>query len=436
MSHDLNVAACTELRACRVCGSNHLTPVLGLGDQCIGGVFPTAGTGAKQNRFPLELVRCDPEADPGACGLVQLRHSVPAHLLYDSYWYRSGINQTMTGNLHEIADQASELLGGLTEGDLVIDVGCNDGTLLDGYANSATEGVTFLGVDPSDVARYAVAKGYQVVNDFFSFETIKSSLPNRKASIITSIAMFYDLEDPNAFVRDIAATLSDEGVWVSEFSYMPTMLALKSFDTICHEHLEYYSLSVIERIFESNDLSVLRAELNDVNGGSIRLFAGRSGSRSPSTLDQDRLEELRRQESNLELGSAAPYTAFASGVLAIKADLRALLGDLKSQGRTIHIYGASTKGNTILQYVGVDPSLVVLAADRNPDKWGTETIGTGIPIVSEEESRGLNPDYYLVLPWHFLPEMLEREAAFFDRGGRFIVPLPEVRIVDGRGHAV
>jgi hypothetical protein len=210
---------------------------------------------------------------------------------------------------------------------------------------------------------------------------------------------------------------------------------MNSFDTVCHEHLEYYSFAVIERVVQSAGLHVLRAELNDVNGGSIRLFVGRRGHTTPTDEDASQLEALRSEERRLRLDTAAPYAAFAERVDRVREDLRETLTRLTAEGSTVHVYGASTKGNTTLQYAGIDASLVPLAADRNPDKWGRETIGTGIPIVSEEESRALNPDYYLVLPWHFLEEILEREADFLGRGGQFIIPMPDVRLIDGQHEA-
>jgi C-methyltransferase C-terminal domain/Putative zinc binding domain/Methyltransferase domain len=415
---------------CRACGSVALAPVMDLGDQCIAGKFRQPGDDrSAEPRLPLQLVRCDRSANEQGCGLLQLRHTVPGSVLYSSYWYRSGINRTMTQNLHEIARQATEAIGGLHPGELVIDVGCNDGTLLDGYVD-APDGVTFLGMDPSDVTRYAVAKGYDVVEDFFSHAALAERYPGRQARIITSIAMFYDLERPTTFVADIAQALAPDGIWVSEFSYMPTMLAMNSFDTICHEHLEYYSFAVIERVLATAGLEVVRAELNDVNGGSIRLFAGHAGARTPRAQDAEALTRLRADEASLALDTAAPYEAFQQRVEQVKHDLLELLRRLKDEKKSIHIYGASTKGNTTLQYMGIDASLVDCVADRNPDKWGSETIGTHIPIVSEDDSRARVPDYYLVLPWHFLDEFIEREEAFFARGGRFIVPLPDVQIVD------
>jgi hypothetical protein len=424
------VAGLSTRATCRICESP-LTTVMDLGDQCIAGAFrPPGGERIPEPPLPLQLVRCDPSVTTQACGLLQLRHTVPGSFLYSSYWYRSGINRTMTENLHEIARQAIEAVGGLRSGDLVIDIGCNDGTLLDGY-RSAPSGVTRLGMDPSDVTRYAVAKGYDVITDFFSHPALEARFPDRKARVITSIAMFYDLERPADFVADIVRSLADDGVWVSEFSYMPTMLELNSFDTVCHEHLEYYSLRVIERLFGQAGLEIRRAELNDINGGSIRIFAAHAGS-GLRREDASAVQELRDREDAMKLESAEPYEAFARRAVTSRDELLSLLRTLKAEGKTIHIYGASTKGNTILQFAGIDGSLIECAADRNPDKWGSETIGTHIPIVSEEDSRSRKPDYYLVLPWHFLDEFLAREGEFFARGGKFIVPLPDVRVVAGR----
>jgi hypothetical protein len=415
---------------CRICGSPHLAPVLSLGDHHIAGAFADPnGEAAIERRVPLELVRCDTEKDQEACGLLQTRHTVPGAILYRSYWYRSGINRTMTENLHGIAQRA-EQLAELTPGDLVIDIGCNDGTLLDGYS---TQGLKILGFDPSDVSRYAVEKGYDVVRNFFTAPAAQARYPEQKAKVITSIAMFYDLEDPSEFVEGIASCLAEDGVWVIELSYMPTMLAKNSFDTIVHEHLEYYSLAVLEWLLDEAGLEALAAELNDINGGSIRLFVGHRGKRQPTPEDFAVLQDLRVKEFELALDAAAPYERFARETERVRDELRALLERLRDEGKKVHVYGASTKGNTILQYIDASTDLVEYAADRNPEKWGSETIGTGIPIISEEESRAMKPDYYLALPWHFLGEFVEREKEFLDRGGKFIVPLPEVHEVDGSG---
>ncbi|HYP48494.1 MAG TPA: class I SAM-dependent methyltransferase [Thermoleophilaceae bacterium] len=424
----------TSLRTrttCRTCGSQKLAPVLNLGDQYISGAFPEpGGRPLVQRSIPLELVRCDMTADQDACGLVQIRHTVPGSILYQNYWYRSGVNQTMTRNLHSIA-RGVESLTGLSAGDLVVDIGCNDGTLLDGYE---TRDVRFLGFDPSDVSLHAVEKGYDVVRDFFGARALRQRYADRRAKVITSIAMFYDLEDPAAFVRDVADSLAEDGVWVMELHYLPLMLQSNAFDVIVHEHLEYYSLAVLERLFAEAGLEVLDGELNEINGGSIRLYIAHAGRREPTAEATERLHDLRIREFEMALDSPAPYEEFARGVERVRDELKALCESIVAEGKTIHVYGASTKGNTILQYADLGPELITHAADRNPAKWGSLT-RTDIPVISEEDSRAMSPDYYLVLPWHFLDEFLERERPYLEGGGSFIVPLPEVRVIGAEADA-
>jgi SAM-dependent methyltransferase len=411
---------------CRICDCPHLAAVLSLGNQRIAGAFADPkGDQPVQRAIPLELVRCDMTRDEEACGLIQTRHTVPGSILYSSYWYRSGVNRTMTENLHGIA-HAVETIVSLEPGDLVVDIGCNDGTLLDGYQS---KGLRYLGFDPSNVSRYAVEKGYDVVNDFYSAEGMRRRRPDQKAKAITSIAMFYDLEHPALFVEDVARALAEGGIWVIELHYLPAMLEANAFDAIVHEHLEYYSLAVIERLVGEADFEVVAAELNDMNGGSIRLFIGHRGDHQQTPEQANQLQQLRVNEFELALDAPEPYEQFRQRVEKVRDDLIKTCRELHDEGKKIHVYGASTKGNTILQYAGIDHTLIEAAADRNQDKWGSETIGTHIPIISEEESRNMNPDYYLVLPWHFLDEFLERERDFLQRGGKFIVPLPEVRVI-------
>ena len=245
--------------------------------------------------------------DQDACGLIQTQHTVPGSILYSSYWYRSGVNRTMTENLHGIA-RGVEGIVSLESGDLIVDIGCNDGTLLDGYQ---TEGLRYLGFDPSDVARYAIAKGYDVVNDFYSAQALQQRRPDQKARAITSIAMFYDLEHPRTFVADIAEVLAERGVWVIELHYLPMMLEANAFDAIVHEHLEYYSLAVIERLIGEEGLEVISAELNDINGGSIRLFIGHAGAAHAHTGAARALTASRVKE--FELALDAPVLTSSSG---------------------------------------------------------------------------------------------------------------------------
>ena len=412
--------------SCRICGSRSLSPVVSLGDQFIGGVLASEdGSALIKRKVPLDLVRCDPSVDEGACGLVQLRHSVPPKVLYHRYYYESGINQSMIDNLSGITALVEQTIA-LKANDIVLDIGCNDGTLLSSYR---TEGIRPIGIDPSDVALKARARGFQVVNDFFTARAFRSAYSTEKAQVVTSISMFYDLENPHVFVQDISDVLATDGIWILEQSYLPAMLGINSFDTICHEHLEYYSLAVLERLFGDHGLEVIDVHLNDVNGGSFRLVVAHVGQVNPSAEAAARVQELRIREFEMAVDSDAPYSVFRDNIERIRTDLNAFLKEARADGKLVHGYGASTKGSTTLQYCNVTPDLVPAIADRNPIKWGKYTIGTQIKIISEEESRAAKPDYYLVLPWHFMPEFIKRETDFLARGGKFIVPMPQVHLI-------
>ncbi len=315
--------------------------MLSLGNQHIAGAFAEPdGEQPVARRIPLELVRCDMTRNQEGCGLVQLRHSVPGMILYRSYWYRSGVNRTMTRNLHEIARSAEELVG-LQPGDLVVDIGCNDGTLLDGYE---TSNLRYLGFDPSDVSRYALAKNYDVVRDFYSYELLRARYADQQARVITSIAMFYDLEEPRRFVADVERALADDGVWVMELHYLPTMLEMNQFDAIVHEHLEYYSLAVIERLLADAGLGVVRAECNGINGGSLRLFIRRAGRFAASERDAEVLQRLRIAEFELALDAPDPYDRFAANAERVRVELASVCRELVQAGKTIHVYGAFNEG--------------------------------------------------------------------------------------------
>lgn len=412
-------------KTCRVCGSESLIPVINLGQQYLQGSFVKEGKEIPPMRkIPCEIVRCNPMADENACGLLQMRHSVPPQILYAAYWYRSGTNNTMRNHLKTIAEQAMRFWA--KKNATVLDIGCNDGTLLKNYPDSFIK----YGIDPSDIAQEVTGNNLQVIQDVFPSHQLSDLLGEKKVDIITSIAMFYDLEDPVAFCRNIKHLLSGDGIWAFEMSYMPRMLELNSYDTICHEHLEYYSLAVIEKILKLADLQLFDASFNDINGGSIRCFATHANNSKYNTSERQQfINQIRQQEFDLELDTDAPYLAFQQRIDKEKETLRTLLLDLRQQGKRIHIYGASTKGNTILQFCGIDNTFIECASERNPDKFGARTLGTDIPIVSETESRAMLPDYYLVLPWHFKTEFIEREKEMLDKGVGFIFPLPTIEIV-------
>jgi SAM-dependent methyltransferase len=418
----------TYRKTCRVCGSTALKPVISLGEQHLQGSFYKEGKEIPPMRkIDCSLVRCDPMEDENACGLLQMTKSVPPAVLYSAYWYRSSGNNTMRAHLAEIATTAAKMVGGgKGKAKTVLDIGCNDGTLLRAYP----KGFRKFGVDPSDIVREIKDKDITAVNDLFPSAELDSLLGKRKLDIVTSIAMFYDLEDPVAFAQSIAHRLAPEGIWVVEMSYMPKMLEMDSYDTICHEHLEYYSLAVLEQIMDRAGLKVVRVEENDINGGSIRCYVAlKSSVRHGKPEWRDEIAAMRQKEFDLELDTDKPYKNFQTRIDAHAKKLLALLKKLKSEGARIHIYGASTKGNTILQWCGIDKTIIDYAAERNPDKFGARTIGTDIPIVSEAESRAMKPDYYLVLPWHFQEEFLKREEKTLEAGTGMIFPLPEIRVI-------
>ena len=415
----------TYRQTCRVCGSRELAPVVDLGEQFLQGSFVKLGVDSPPLRkLPMQLVRCDLSKNENGCGLVQMAHSAPSAVLYSNYWYRSGTNATMRNHLTGIVANALSILKP-TGQYRVLDIGCNDGTLLAGYPAQAEK----FGVDPSDIAR-TIKPPVMVVPTVFPSAQARAALAGQPLDIITSIAMFYDLEDPVGFAKSVAEVLAPRGLWIFEMSYLPAMLDTNSFDTICHEHLEYYSMAVIEYILAMAGLRLFRCDFNDINGGSIRCYVTHADNFIFDTAeDSAALLRTRLAEFDLALDTDRPYAAFRGRIEMVREKLQALLRSIRADGKTVHIYGASTKGNTLLQWCGIDRSLVECAADRNPDKHGAFTLGTNIPIVSEEVSRAAKPDYYLVLPWHFKDEFLDRERAMIEAGTRMIFPLPDVAVV-------
>jgi SAM-dependent methyltransferase len=414
------------IKACRICGSRNLVEIVDLGDQHLQGSFLKEGTIAPPRRkLPTRLVRCDVEAGDGACGLVQLAHTFPPSILYANYWYRSGTNRTMRDHLRELVRSAMDMIGKVDRPLTVLDIGCNDGTLLSYYP----ENTSLFGVDPSDIAR-EIDIPMTLINGLFPSEQARNAMRGIEFDIVTSIAMFYDLEEPLDFACNVASVLGRDGLWIVEMSYLPLMLLQNSFDTICHEHIEYYSLAVLEHIFSEAGLRVCRAEVNDINGGSIRCFVCHKDVATFDSPDHEQfLRRLRLLEFDMALDTNQPYVAFRNRIAELRDETRILLKSLRQQGRTIHIYGASTKGNVLLQYYGIDHTIIDAAADRNPHKVGGKTLGTEIPIISEEESRRIGPDYYLVLPWHFKEEFVRREYETIRRGATLIFPLPSIQFV-------
>ncbi|MEA5362531.1 methyltransferase domain-containing protein [Amycolatopsis sp., V23-08] len=422
------------LTQCRVCGRSSFRDVLDLGELAVSDF----GRDTEPHYAPLALVLCDPGT--GGCSFVQLKHrAIDRDLLYRQYWYRSGTNESMRVALASIAASGRDLVG-LGRGDVVVDIGANDGTLLRSYRD---DGVVRVGFEPAaNLVAEARAGTDVIIPEYFTAGSFFDHLgASSRAELITSIAMFYDLENPHDFVRDIARILAPDGLWIIQMAYLPTMYASNNFDNICHEHVGYYSLEVMKTLLSRHGLSVRDVELNDVNGGSFRLYVGHHDTR-PRWADRAgarRVEELSRQETALGLHLPGTHREFRQRIAALKTDIPEFVRREMAAGKVFHVYGASTKGNTILQYLGLDHRHFAMAAERSPHKWGLRTAATDIPIVSEDESRQAGPDYYFVLPWHFRDSFVTREAAFLRDGGQMIFPLPEptvVRLVNGAPHAL
>ncbi len=406
-----------KISSCRISGSKNLVRVLSLGEQYLTGVFPKS-TSEKITKGPLNLV-WNPDSE-----LLQLEHSYDLDEMYgENYGYRSGLNNSMVNHLtHKI--QTLEQKVALGSDDLVLDIGSNDATSLKAY----TKEVQRVGMDPTGkkfIDFYT--DGIELIADFFSASEFQKTFGSKKAKIITSIAMFYDLESPKKFVEDIAQVLADDGIWHFEQSYMPSMLRTNSYDTICHEHLEFYSFKVVKNLLEDCGLKVVDVEMNAVNGGSFAITAAKK--ENPITQNTPLINWTLQQEVDLELHTEKPYRAFEQRVFQHRKNLLSLIESLVADGKKIIGYGASTKGNVLLQFCNIGPQLIPAIAEVNPDKFGCYTPGTHIPIISEQEARAMKPDYFFVLPWHFKHSILEREKEFRKNGGKFIFPLPEIEII-------
>ena len=413
-----------SIDACRICGNRDLAPILSLGEQYLTGIFPNVRDAAL-SKGPLELVACDKERNPTACGLVQLRQTYNLDEMYgEHYGYRSSLNRAMVKHLDQKVGHLLERYP-LQSGDLVLDVGSNDGTLLSFYP---AEGLTIVGIDPS-ARKFApfYRKDISLLVNFFSAELFRANFGKKKARIITSIAMFYDLENPLAFMKDIASILEEDGIWHFEMSYLPAMVRTMGYDTVCHEHLEYYSLRQIKWMTDRCGLKILDVDFNNINGGSFAVTVARRASQRSENTKQ--LEELLAVEDAEGLSTRSQHRAFGAAVTVHKQKLLSLLLALKEQNSVVLGYGASTKGNVLLQHCGIKCDLLPAIAEINPDKFDCFTPGTNIPIISEREAHARNPDYLLVLPWHFRNTLIQRESAFLRRGGKLIFPLPAIEIV-------
>lgn len=407
-----------SLENCRVCGSKNIVEVLSLGSQYISDFVKSGEEGHKAD---LVLGMCE------QCRLVQLTSEIVSpELLYRNYWYRSGVNQTMQDALADISKSADRIVG-LKTGDTVVDIGSNDGTLLRSYQ---VPGIVKIGFEPAkNLVEEGSKGGNTIINNFFSAKEYVAKSKD-KAKVITAIAMFYDLVDPNSFVHDAADCLDENGIFIIQMAYQPLMLELNAFDNICHEHVEYYSLKSLEYLLKRHGLEVFDVELNDVNGGSFRVYIRHVGSKiGQSEQSMHDLEQLRSKEESDHSNELQAYVEFNDRIALLKEKTIEFVKAAIEKGQKVFAYGASTKGNTLLQYYGLNSDLVPFIAERNPRKYGLFTVGTNIKVISEEEARKLKPDYMIVLPWHFKNEFVAREHEYLNNGGKLVFPLPDFEII-------
>jgi len=407
-----------KISSCRICSERDFEDIFDFGDHVLSGRFPTPNE-SDAPTAPLRMILCN------ACGFLQLAHDFELNELYrHDYGYRSGINESMCVHLADLTLQITSCID-LVAGDLVLDIGSNDGTLLKSY-NTGLD-IRLVGIDPT-VEQFSEYYPPEIltVADFFSADAFNNISGGKQARVITSVAMFYDLPAPNIFVADLAQALAPDGIWVLELCYLPRMLELNAFDTICHEHLGYYALAQIEFLLGSHGLRVFDVAFNDVNGGSFLISACHQDA---AYFEGPSVEETRVREAALGLDTSVPFNAFWQRIMVARDQIRSFLDEQAKLGKTVLGYGASTKGNTTLQFCDISKDQIRATADRNQKKWGRRLPRTGIPIISEDEARLMRPDYFIAFPWHFRDSFLQREKAFLDAGGHFVFLLPTFEIV-------
>jgi len=401
-----------ERNKCRIDGSD-LEDVLDFGN-----LYPSNFVGKGNAKVKAPLVLCKGKTS----NLVQLKHTMDRDILYRNYWYRSDLNKSMVESLKDIVTEAQTKID-ILAGDVVLDIGANDGTMLSMFPDHSIT----VGFDPANnLKKIAKTRCTHYINDYFTADKYPVV---EKAKLITSIAMFYDLEDPNKFIEDVKSVLAYTGVWVIQMTDLLSMMKVNAFDNIVHEHLEYYSLETLNNLLRKHWLRIFDVSYNDVNGKSIRVYIGHEGYRTTGRSVVKALAEERKYMRSFK----NPWTAFSERVEKIKETTVSFIHSEVNKGKRIYGMGASTKGNTTLQYFGLTPNEIIAIAEVNKDKFGLKTVGTGIPIISEEEALKAQPDYFFVLPWHFIDNFVERNQEYLEAGGAFIVPCPEPAVITKEG---
>lgn len=418
----------TTIQKCRICSKKNLTEVIRFTPQFLSPTFVKTN---KRNRLanikvPLTVLICDTSKNAACCGLVQLKETTNHDLLYKDYFYRSVTNDTMRRDLRDVVRVVCAKVR-MKKGDVALDIGSNDGTMLSYFPKRLVR----IGVEPARNIDWShLDPSITVVNGYFSRKVLVDALDGRKVKILTSCAMFYDIEDPNSFVADAASVLASDGVWCIQLSYVLSMLENMNFYDICHEHLEYYSLAVLNYLMERHGLALFDAETNAVNGGSVRVFiahAARGLKKSKNLL------QLLARERRLHVHDPATYIAFDKKIRSLAMLVRRYLAHEIQAKKTIIGLGASTKGNVLLQLFGITKAMMPYISEINPVKIGLRTLGTDIELISDEHADKLNPSTKLVLPWYFKDEIVKREKAYLARGGTLLFPMPYAHLVRKNG---
>ena len=398
-----------KITKCRLCHNKKLTQIYNFGNHYVSN-FVQKKNIKKGVKAPLNLVYCK------NCQLLQLEHSAPQELMYKKfYWYRSGVTNTMKVALKDIFLNIKKM-SIMKKGDTILDIGANDGTLLKYFKN---EGFTTIGCEPAkNLTKELMKNSKFVINNFWDFKYLNNILKKnklKKPKVITAIGMFYDLEDPSKFISDAAKSLDNNGVFIAQLMCLDSMIKKNDLGNICHEHLEFYSYPSLKYLFEKNGLKIMKIDENEINGGSYRIFCKKNIKKSITYKENTSLKDIKRF------------------IKRVKKNKKACINFLKRSKidkKKVFIYGASTKGNTLLQYYGINSKIIPYASERSPEKWGKYTISTGLKIISEQNAREINPDYFFVMPYAFIKEFIKREKKWIKGGGKFILPYPNFKILN------
>jgi len=397
-----------KVKHCLLCKQKKLKKIFSLGNLFVSN-FVNKNKIQKGIKAPLNLVYCP------KCTLLQLSHIAPQEIMYKKfYWYRSGVTKTMRDGLKDVYNDSLKYVS-LKKNDVVLDIGANDGTLLKYYKEKK---IKTIGCEPAKNLTKSLKKNcHFILSDFWSINSLKKILIKnklRKPKIITAIGMFYDLENPNTFIKDASSALADNGIFIAQLMCLKSMIEKNDLGNICHEHIEFYSLKSLKYLFENNGLEIFKIKENNINGGSYRIFC------------------RKLKKGSIKFKEANVLTSVKKFVTRIKKNRRITMQFINKkfkEGKKIFLYGASTKGNTVLQYYKINKKKVPFAAERSPEKWEKYTIGSGIKIISEKRARKLNPDYFFVTPWGFIDEFVIRESDWLKKGGKFILPFPKFKLI-------